>query len=68
MAYIRKHETKQRARGKPVFRYEVVYRANVHGAIRLRQRSFATREAAEEYLPAAAASELPPIPGSHSFM
>ena len=29
MAYIRTHETKQRARGKVVKRYEVVYRAKV---------------------------------------
>lgn len=57
MAYIRKHETKQRARGKPVYTYAVVWRANINGKVRLRQRSFATREAAEEYLPTAAASE-----------
>jgi hypothetical protein len=48
MAYIRKHQTKQRARGKPVYTYAVVWRANINGRVRLRQRSFATREAAEE--------------------
>ena len=57
MAYIRTHETKQRARGKVVKTYAVVWRANVNGKVRLRQRSFATREDAEDYLPTAAASE-----------
>ncbi|AWG65277.1 site-specific integrase [Mycobacteroides abscessus] len=57
MAYIRKHETKQRARGRAVYTYAVVWRANINGTVRPRQRSFATRELAEEYLPTAAASE-----------
>jgi integrase len=52
MAYIRTHETKQRARVKVVKRYEVVYRAKVRtddGRVvsRLRQEIHPTREAAE---------------------
>ena len=52
MAYIRSHETKQRARGKTVKTYAVVYRAKVRtddGRVvsRLRQESHATKAAAE---------------------
>jgi integrase len=48
MAYIRSHETKQRARGKTVKTYAVVYRAKVRtddGRVvsRLRQESHALR-------------------------
>ena len=60
MAYIRTHETKQRARVKVVKRYEVVYRAKVRtddGRVvsRLRQEIHPTREAAE----ARSSAELP---------
>ena len=52
MAYIRSHETKQRARGKTVKTYAVVYRAKVrtdNGRVvaRLRQETHATKAAAE---------------------
>ena len=52
MAYIRSHETKQRARGKTVKTYAVVYRAKVRtddGRVvsRLRQETHATKAAAE---------------------
>ena len=48
MAYIRSHETKQRARGKTVKTYAVVYRAKVRtddGRVvsRLRQETHATK-------------------------
>ena len=52
MAYIRSHETKQRARGKTVKTYAVVYRAKVRtddGRVvsRLRQETHASKAAAE---------------------
>ena len=52
MAYIRTHETKQRARGKTVKTYAVVYRAKVRtddGRVvsRLRQETHASKAAAE---------------------
>lgn len=52
MAYIRSHETKQRARGKTVKTYAVVYRAKVRSddgrvVSRLRQETHATKAAAE---------------------
>ena len=52
MAYIRSHETKQRARGKTVKTYAVVYRAKVRTddgrmVSRLRQETHATKAAAE---------------------
>ena len=55
MAYIRSYGTKQKRRGKPVTRYEVVWRevatdANglpIAGKTRARQESYPTREAAE---------------------
>ena len=52
MAYIRTHETKQRARGKPVKTYAMVYRAKLRTddgrmATRLRQETHATKAAAQ---------------------
>ena len=52
IAYIRSHETKQRARGKTVKTYAVVYRAKVRtddGRVvsRLRQETHATKAAAQ---------------------
>lgn len=55
MAYIRAHDTRAKRKGKPVKRYEVVWRepatdANglpIPGKTRARQESYPTREAAE---------------------
>ena len=55
MAYIRAHETTAKRKGKPVRRYEVVWREPttdkngllIPGKIRSRQESYPTREAAE---------------------
>ena len=50
MAYIRSHDTKQKRKGKPVKRYEVVWREphpTQPGKTRARQESFTTRELAE---------------------
>lgn len=55
MAYVRAHSTKQKRRGKPVKRYEVVWREAatdinglpIPGEHRSRQESYPTREAAE---------------------
>ncbi|MEX3646539.1 tyrosine-type recombinase/integrase [Mycolicibacterium porcinum] len=55
MAYIRSYDTKQRRRGKPVKRYEVVWREPATdattglptGKMRARQESYPTRETAE---------------------
>lgn len=49
MAYIKAHDTKQKRKGKPVKRYEVVWREPhpVTGKTRFRQESYPTRELAE---------------------
>jgi len=55
MAYVRAHDTKQKRKGKPVKRYEVVWREPatdtnglpIPGRMRSRQESYPTREAAE---------------------
>lgn len=50
MAYIRAHQTTQKSKGKPVKRYEVVWREahpTQHGKTRARQESYGTREQAE---------------------
>ena len=52
MAYIRTHETKQRAHGKPVKSYAMVYRAKLRTddgrmVTRLRQETHATKAAAQ---------------------
>jgi integrase len=50
MAYIRSYETTAKRKGKPVKRYEVVWREpypTQPGKVRARQESFATRELAE---------------------